>query len=1685
MHNKRKLSQKLIATILVFCLMFTNLAGLGAMMVSYAADNTGVTSQDENLTFVATISNETGEKQSSYIAEITEENLQVNVNVGVKGNGYLKSPVLEIADLENQMFQIKGEILTGEFIQAVDGNKLYLNQIADGMEIEINIPIEFKESESFDINKINSNINFNLTGTYVDGEGNSSEIAKTSVVSLGWKNTPSIELNSTVEKYVPYVQEGVNYALVQYKVKSNLTAGTESFPIKDTNISFAIPQIEGATATQVAVSAINTGLTNGMQGNDVVFNNDNWNYSDGKVNINVVNPENEGTYNLPKGDDEYVISVTYSNVNLGENTLLNGEVSLSSNVFSAEGTQNVAGSTVSQYDLSKQTGSIVTYSVTRQTENVSKGNIYANYNLNSNFYETEYSNLLSINVSRPEAVSVIEVREKEEHFTDDSNNKYETSDDKLTQTYYKSTTINKENLDSILGEKGNLQLFDGNGGLLVTVDKNTPTDESGNIVINYNQALSKVIVQINNPEAEGILNIVNNKVIGKLSYGKTTAIALNKLTTTYKATALYDGDVKTDLGEATIETNLTGTKSNATINLSRNELSTLVKNENVEINISLNNYNDQTDLFKNPIFEITFPKEVKEITVKTMNVLYGNEELKVEKIEGYKNKDGNVVLKVQVSGTQTQYSLGEAVDGTTIILNSDITLEKYSASGSKTIRMNYYNEAATVYENPVEWKMDSKKTDATLLSTCGEVNIPLVLSAPEGLLNVQELSGYADNQDPIYSINQGEVTGSIATFTDEKIVTDKVTMINNTEDVISNVSILGRVPSKDNKTIATGEALGTTVDVKVLEKLSEIETSGKKVKVYYSENANATKDLENSENGWQEELKSYANVKSFMIVVEGDVQVGDVISYSFKYAIPEQLKANNSLAGTMATYYRAKETDYVAESHKVVLKTVEEPVLSVETISDAGEEVKEGQIITYTVTVKNDGRAEAKDIKLTSLVAEGTTYLETQDSGAYVERPDTKELTLNMGEIEANSSKSISYKVKVNESAVEEIEEPDSVEEPEKKIASTAQVEAEGLEKPIYTQSEETKIEEAEATISISEENYEVPVKEGKEIELDILTSPNLLIENTKVTVELPRGVTFERAYKLAFKEDGLTSEEVECGTYDEATRTVTYDLQNINRGTYVKLKVKVDKVEENGKSISFIAKVKGDNTSEYTSNEWVHTLSRPEFETSYVSSSDSKYIKSGEEIKYTLTIKNLSECAADDVKLSTVFPKELKITSANYKFTDKLSGSSLYIKNDGSIDSTLTFQGNEEAIVTLTGKAQISGNEKQVESSWTLSSEEMDTVKTDKITQIVQPVEKKAKQAKEETKKVVVKTAQTTTKSPSTNNSTYRITGKAWLDSNENGRKDTGEKGLSGVLAKLYNATTNTQIAKATTDGSGEYVFSNLSNGNYYIVFGYNTSKYRLTAYNAGGANSSSNCDVVLTNSLAITDKIGISGNSQGDIDIGLVESKMFDLSLDKTISKVTIQNKAGVVAYDYDDVTTAKVDIRGNQLSSSKVYVEYKVTVRNKGELTGYAKSIVDYIPDGMVFSQDMNPGWYQDAKGNLYSTALANTPIKAGEAKSVKLILVKQMTEDNTGIYNNMAEIAKSFNESAINDIDSVAGNGSTTEDDLGSADVIISVNTGGGVVNLMVLLATLITLFIALYVIKLRIDRNNKGVITWED
>ena len=62
---------------------------------------------------------------------------------------------------------------------------------------------------------------------------------------------------------------------------------------------------------------------------------------------------------------------------------------------------------------------------------------------------------------------------------------------------------------------------------------------------------------------------------------------------------------------------------------------------------------------------------------------------------------------------------------------------------------------------------------------------------------------------------------------------------------------------------------------------------------------------------------------------------------------------------------------------------------------------------------------------------------------------------------------------------------------------------------------------------------------------------------------------------------------------------------------------------------------------------------------------------------------------------------------------------------------------------------------------------------------------------------------------------------------------------------------------------------------------------------------------------------------------------------------------------------------------------------------------------------------------------------------------------MTNENTGVVNNRAEIAEAYNEYGIADSNSTPNNNMAGENDLGSADVIIGVSTGGTILAYIIL------------------------------
>ena len=334
-------------------------------------------------------------------------------------------------------------------------------------------------------------------------------------------------------------------------------------------------------------------------------------------------------------------------------------------------------------------------------------------------------------------------------------------------------------------------------------------------------------------------------------------------------------------------------------------------------------------------------------------------------------------------------------------------------------------------------------------------------------------------------------------------------------------------------------------------------------------------------------------------------------------------------------------------------------------------------------------------------------------------------------------------------------------------------------------------------------------------------------------------------------------------------------------------------------------------------------------------------------------------------------------------------------------------------------------------------------------------------------------------------------LSGTAWIDENENGQKDATERLLEGIKVKLLDATTNEyakdsngNVIETTTNSEGFYAFTKVTKGQYLVVFEYDTTAYKATGYEVSGAeqgNTSKVIEKTLTidgkeTKVGVTEKIDLTTNV-ASINIGLVPAKKYDMQLDKYVTKVTVQNSK-TTSTDYTDAKLAKQEINAKEVNSTTVVVEYTIRVTNKGEVAGYIRKIADYLSSDYKFSSELNKDWYQDGS-NVYCTSLADTKINPGESKDVKLIVIKQMKENNTGLVNNTAEIVSSYNELGLTDINSTEGNKVKGENDMSSADVIISIKTGQVVTTVILVITTIVMLGVAVYIIRKLII--NKGII----
>lgn len=1633
----KKILSKILAVMLVITLTFANFIFLAvyagktyAANVNYEEQETSINKTD--ISFDAYFISDTGEKTHTKTTEMNNSELKLFLNVSV-AKGYLKDAIISIKDSNFKV--INGEELP-EGVESIDreNNTITLKQINKGENREIALPIEVIKDEKFDLNNFSKEAKVNLTGIFVNDSAKELKAEKTILVNLSLSENAEAYLEGTISKYVAFEEEGKKKELLQLKIHSNVVDNI--LPVRKAEINVEVPTLHGLVPKYISVFSTSTKATNGNS--DILFEIDDYVYENGIIQLIVQNEadENNKISWLKNAVDEYIVNLVYevdestegNNQSNPEKIELGIESKLS--LYNNE-EKNIEKKVNQELELPEILNNVVSFELKNEMSEIAKG-----YMLVKDAANTEYTQNIEVNIGYSPIVNNIEISKGSEYYSDSKEKQY------TATTYYKKIEINRDNLLKLLGENGTIEILDG--------EEKLATLNSTNTEYVFEKEISEVKMVASSPKSEGTLIITTQKYIKSSEYDVKVISALNKMTTTIAGTTEEGKE------QSTAETTLVEPTLQVKASISNSKLSTVIVNEDVELRVALQTNNNTNKLFKNPVIEVELPSYIKEVKINNVNLLY-NTELVATQGQLSTNSAGNKVITVKLEGEQTKFNDVLSVEGITLIIGTNLTVAQITPSITQKMQVKVTNNATEV--------------------VVADANIDYV--APTGIITLNSISGYNTNNEKVTSMSGNMETGKIKVAAKGITATQTITVINNYEYTCGNIKILGRTPTKANKDISTEKDLGSTFTAKMVSQIKTVEgIASEDVTIYYSEKENATEDLTNIENKWTVNKEEVETVKSYLIVLNNQMAKGDKVSFSYDIEIPEGLTREQSTYSTYKVYYTNLDgalagVNETAAATVVGLSTGKGVELDVKLSAKiengaeltTGEGVKEGEIIEYTIKVTNKGKVDASNIKVSAKIPEKSYFTTKEEEAAgfaYLKDFNITEYTETIDSLKVNESKEIIFYLTVGprvEYTLEDFISREDFETDEEyqemlqdrnweetitrlnaldvKIKATATVIEEQEE--ICFESNEIINSKIRAYMKLTLEDDGLKKEEGNILRyyLDVEKLGYDTYHNAEIKVELPDGLT----YKGSEYQGGAIVETISGNILKWTVREFDTDM-------YIVFDCEIDKIKEN-KTISIVVTGTCDEyNGKITSNVMSFNIGTPKLEISH-SISNTGVLTEKEEVIYKIVLKNTTNVEIYNVLLEDylsegLMAKEIKYTIGDNTNTISYSGTQPKL-------SLSKIQAYEEVVIELKVMVQElkkDDTEGTVSNRFEVTGDNLEKISSNTIESTVN---KKIYEFDDKDQIITY----------------YSISGVAWLDENSNGIRELEEETLSDIPVLLLSQEGKT-ISSSFTGENGTYIFKNIPKGNYVIAFLYDMTNYNVTAYQVG--EETNNNDVVtmelsiegVKTSCAATNVITISTKNINNIDMGLVINPKFDLSLNKTISKVTVQTNKNTTTKTYNNSVLQKIEIPSGELNNATVAIEYLITVKNNGAIAGYAKRIVDYLSTtDLKFNSETNPDWYLGTDGNLYNSTMSNTLLQPGESVTLKLVLTKKVSEDNTGLTNNTAEIYEAFNDEGIEDYNSTPANKASNENDLGQADIIIGPKTGvvlylGTVLSFMMIL-----------------------------
>lgn len=1696
---------KVIAMLLTTTILYAN----SAAVVSYAADNflsakalenQGTSTTNENVEF--DVYYDGGKHTVS--ADVNAEDTKLNIALKVKKAGYLKDAVVDFSDTNFKIAKTE----ESDNIQAVDAEnkKISFNQINNGENVTetINIALDKKDEISEDMFDRDNTIKF--TGTYVNAKGEEVAVKKDIVVHTSWTaSTAKAKLDYEITKYIPYSANNVSKLITQGKITSYVENSV--LPIKNTNIEVNAPKINNKYPETVTVVANSTNATNGDANGDN-FSKNNWSYDSttGKITITVNNNAVNGKIQWAKNTaDEFIVTYIYSSdvyeAVKDSVTRVTYDASSSMNLYVKSGVNKVSAHVDGYEDQTKKIGDIVEFT-SNATQSISKGYIYNNKNAaDENKKETEYVAQYTAHVSYADVIDAIVLKQDIDQFVTANGSEQSTTVGGVNYAYNKTLAISKQEFDKVFGENGEITILNEAGTTLATINKDTEVKDNKIVVNLVPFNTNSITIKTSKPQAEGNVIFEITKALAKnIEYSTSQLKSFTQIKTQVTGTA-KNSDIDIVSTESTKNVDLTEPTQKASITTSNNRLSTIVKNENVEIKVTLENDSADDTMYTNPKIKITFSENIETINVKDCKVYFDDElEIDEDSIMFYENGDGTKTLELKLKGTQTKYN-NVAAKGATVVLTTDITLNTLTPTTNTQITAEITNGDSTV---------TNVATDVKYI-------------APSGVVTTNSMTGY-NGDEKIEVINGESQKALIPTKAEQKEVTYTMNVINNYENTLDHVVVLGRTPFKDNKDVSTSLSLGSNITMPLASGITVTGVDASKVTIYYSENGEATTDLSNSQNGWTTSVTDYTKIKSYMIVLNEDYAMngGDTITFSYKATLPANLDYDQEVYENYGVFFNNNKTSGTitdkAIATKIGFTTGSIAKLDAKLTSTIGEgaSVKSGEILEYELTINNTGVVDAENTtveiklppELSFIPQDGDDYTykvpedEEYDESRYEELlnlpenevidltkyenliselqqyedndVDSEVLKINLGKITANSTlkKTLKFRAQSDETKKVELKatvgysdmisvETNTVSNIIEKVYFDTQIGSK------YKSLKEGETYSFQIALRSSQYNYEL---ENESVDNSR--------KNTVVTITLPDELEYDSIKLTRFNEDTFEEDDItSTANVKVSGRKVTVKVGDVDgeRGKTLIINTKVGKLanEVYKKEVTITSNIKADNTETENIDDISVTINKPGINVTQASNiPEGTTISAGEDFVYTFTIQNLSDIYLNDVEFTDALPTEVTFKYLEIVYEDGTIDSSFDINSDGSINTKFYLSAGQKVTINVHVVANSIENDTEISNKAKFTHEDIGEVETNSVSHTVKHFEK----------------TDVNVDPDDNHKETRKVIGTVWVDANKDGVKDANEQRVSGVKVLLLNNNTsniamdsNNEQCITTTGTDGSYMFNNVPQGKYSVIFFYDSANYSPTTYKKSGVSDEQNSDAIdktvnyegKDQIAAVTEEIVLADTNQFNIDLGIVEDAKFDLKLDKVVQAITVNNGKNTKEHVYNS-KLAKLDFESKYANTSSMVVEYKFTITNEGGIAGYVKKLADYLPEELKFNSELNKDWYEGKDGVIYNASLANTIINPGESKEVTLILTKNMNgDDDFGLINNSAEIYETSNDYGALDIDSTPGNKATNEDDYSTANVLTSVKTGDVVIYTTLIITIITIVGVGIYMIKKKV------------